>query len=119
MHKKEGVCLAFLTFVLSSEPENSHTDNMVKIPCYNYSLSHYCQCFMESSHSKSGMLNITLLVLKMASDVFETLSCKVHPVSDTNQTAVPDHEYFLRTVITPIYKVLLKVILIYSIWKIV
>ncbi|MBA0570078.1 hypothetical protein Golob_003765 [Gossypium lobatum] len=65
-------------------------------------------CFMESSHSKSGMLNITLLVLKMASDVFETLSCKVHPVSDANQTAVPDHEYFLRTVITPIYKVLLK-----------
>ncbi|PPD93375.1 hypothetical protein GOBAR_DD09687 [Gossypium barbadense] len=51
---------------------------------------------------------LSLYGFQMASDVFETLSCKVHPVSDANQTAVPDHEYFLRTVITPIYKVLLK-----------
>ncbi|XP_022741586.1 callose synthase 7-like isoform X3 [Durio zibethinus] len=45
---------------------------------------------------------------QMASDVFETLSSKVHPVSDTDQSAAPDEEYFLRTVITPIYKVLFK-----------
>ncbi|XVF58503.1 hypothetical protein PTKIN_Ptkin07bG0071100 [Pterospermum kingtungense] len=44
----------------------------------------------------------------MASDVFEVLSSKVHPVNSTNRTAVPDQEYFLKTVIIPLYKVLFK-----------
>ncbi|XP_039009301.1 LOW QUALITY PROTEIN: callose synthase 7-like [Hibiscus syriacus] len=44
----------------------------------------------------------------MASDVYKILSGKVHPLSETNQATAPDQEYFLRTVIKPIYKVLLE-----------
>ncbi|KAK8274813.1 hypothetical protein V6Z12_D10G096300 [Gossypium hirsutum] len=68
----------------------------------------YLLIWGEASNIRFMPECICYIFHNMASDVFETLSCKVHPVSDANQTAVPDHEYFLRTVITPIYKVLLK-----------
>lgn len=49
----------------------------------------------------------------MADVVYGMLYSNVHPVTgDTLQTAAPDEETFLRTVITPIYQVLHKVITI-------
>ena len=52
----------------------------------------------------------------MAEDVNGLLFGNVHPVTgDTyhrSQTAAPDEEKFLRTVITPIYQVLHKVIIV-------
>ncbi|KAA3479579.1 callose synthase 7-like [Gossypium australe] len=68
----------------------------------------YLLIWGEASNIRFMPECICYIFHNMASDVFETLSCKVHPVSDANQAAVPDHEYFLRTVIKPIYKVLLK-----------
>jgi hypothetical protein len=47
---------------------------------------------------------------KMAHEVYGILFSNVHPVSgETYETAAPDDEAFLRTVITPIYQVLRKV----------
>lgn len=52
----------------------------------------------------------------MAEDVYGILFGNVRPVTgDTyhgSQTAAPDEETFLRTVITPIYQVLRKVIIV-------
>lgn len=49
----------------------------------------------------------------MCNDVYGILYRNVHPVSgDAYQTAVRDEESFLREVITPIFEVLSKVILI-------
>ncbi|XVE83628.1 hypothetical protein DITRI_Ditri16bG0102300 [Diplodiscus trichospermus] len=68
----------------------------------------YLLIWGEASNIRFMPECICYIFHNMAGDVFETLSSKVHPVSDTNQTVAPDQEYFLRTVITPIYKVLLK-----------
>ncbi|XWS30100.1 hypothetical protein CRYUN_Cryun24cG0088900 [Craigia yunnanensis] len=68
----------------------------------------YLLIWGEASNMRFMPECICYIFHNMARDVFETLSSKVHPVSDTNQTAALDHEYFLRTVITPIYKVLFK-----------
>ncbi|KAK8663998.1 hypothetical protein V6N13_083803 [Hibiscus sabdariffa] len=68
----------------------------------------YLLIWGEASNIRFMPECICYIFHNMASDVYETLSCKVHPVSETNQTTAPDQEYFLRTVITPIYKVLLE-----------
>ncbi|XVF14474.1 hypothetical protein REPUB_Repub09cG0063300 [Reevesia pubescens] len=68
----------------------------------------YLLIWGEASNIRFMPECICYIFHNMANDVFETLYSKVHPVSDRSQTAAPDHEYFLRTVITPIYKVLLK-----------
>ena len=50
---------------------------------------------------------------QMANDVNGILHGNVESVSgETHRTAAPDDEAFLRNVITPIYQVMLKVILI-------
>ncbi|KAK8637452.1 hypothetical protein V6N13_064871 [Hibiscus sabdariffa] len=68
----------------------------------------YLLIWGEASNIRFMPECICYIFHNMASDVYETLSCKVHPVSETNQTTAPDQEYFLRTVVTPIYKVLLE-----------
>ncbi|OMP06015.1 hypothetical protein COLO4_08385 [Corchorus olitorius] len=69
----------------------------------------YLLIWGEASNIRFMPECICYIFHNMASDVFEILSSKVHPVSDTNQTAAPDQEYyFLETVIKPIYNVLHK-----------
>ncbi|XP_007048881.2 PREDICTED: callose synthase 7 isoform X1 [Theobroma cacao] len=68
----------------------------------------YLLIWGEASNIRFMPECICYIFHNMASDVFQILSSKVHPVSDTNQTAALDQEYFLRTVITPIYQVLFK-----------
>ncbi|OMO49637.1 hypothetical protein CCACVL1_30881 [Corchorus capsularis] len=73
----------------------------------------YLLIWGEASNIRFMPECICYIFHNMASDVFEILSSKVHPVSDTNQTAAPDQEYyFLETVIKPIYDVLHKAMVI-------
>lgn len=55
----------------------------------------------------------------MANEVFGILYSNVHPVTgESYQNEARDEEYFLRTVITPIFEVLQKVIMVlYSLYN--
>ncbi|XVF16798.1 hypothetical protein REPUB_Repub10bG0063300 [Reevesia pubescens] len=70
-------------------------------------ISLYLLIWGEASNIRFMPECICFIFHNMASEVYGVLFSNVHPVSgDTYQTAVPDDESFLRSVITPIYQVL-------------
>ncbi|KAF2290622.1 hypothetical protein GH714_014737 [Hevea brasiliensis] len=69
----------------------------------------YLLIWGEASNIRFMPECICYIFHKMANEVFGMLYSNVHPVSgETYETAAPDHEVFLRNVITPIYQVVRK-----------
>ncbi|XWS41048.1 hypothetical protein CRYUN_Cryun17cG0047500 [Craigia yunnanensis] len=72
-------------------------------------ISLYLLIWGEASNIRFMPECICYIFHNMANEVYGVVFNNVHRVTgDTIQTAVPDEESFLRTVITPIYTVLLK-----------
>ncbi|GLT28286.1 hypothetical protein SLA2020_032280 [Shorea laevis] len=68
----------------------------------------YLLIWGEASNIRFMPECICYIFHNMAKDVYETLSRKEHPVNNPNQTVATNEEYFLRTIITPLYQVLFQ-----------
>uniref|UniRef100_A0A2K2BE63 1,3-beta-glucan synthase n=1 Tax=Populus trichocarpa TaxID=3694 RepID=A0A2K2BE63_POPTR len=85
-------------------PEKSDTQQLKLIY-----IALYLLIWGEASNIRFMPECICYIFHKMAHEVYGILFSNVHPVSgETYETAAPDDEAFLRTVITPIYQVLRK-----------